>query len=233
MLFVVAMGALALASVGAGGRWLLEQPFFRVQHVTVVGLHHESMGQVLAASGLESHPSMLAVSPRALRRRLSAFAWIDGVSVHKHWPNSIVIDVSETHPVAVAFAPGHVLRYVDPRGRDLGPAPLRANLPTLFYAGPRRGKWPYSGLARGAAVVASQLPPAFSAQVSVITENSRGSVRLEMTTPVTFVLGPPTDLRAKFVAVASVMAHSTLSPGDVVDVTVPDELSVSGAPPSP
>jgi hypothetical protein len=51
-----------------------------------------------------------------------------------------------------------------------------------------------------------------------------------MTTPVTFMLGPPTDLHAKFVAIGSVIAHSTLVPGDVVDVTVPDELAVT--PPS-
>jgi hypothetical protein len=49
-----------------------------------------------------------------------------------------------------------------------------------------------------------------------------------MTTPVTFVLGEPTELRQKFVAIASVIAHSTLVPGDVVDVSVPDELAVSG-----
>lgn len=225
--------ALIMTSVALGGRWLLEQPLFRVQHVTVVGLHHESTSQVLAASGLESHPSMLSVSATVVRHRLESFAWIEGVAIHKHWPNSIVIDVSETHPVAVAFAAGHVLRYVDKRGRDLGPAPLHADLPTLFYAGPKRSVWPFAHAARGTAEVASQLPPAFSHQVSVITENSRGSIRLEMTTPVTFILGPPTNLRAKFVAVASVIAHSTLSPGDVVDVTVPDELSVSGAPPSP
>jgi hypothetical protein len=75
--------------------------------------------------------------------------------------------------------------------------------------------------------VASQLPRAFTTQVNTITDNSRGSVTLRMTTPVTFILGPPTDLHAKFVAIASVIAHSTLIPGDVVDVTVPDELAVT------
>jgi hypothetical protein len=45
-------------------------------------------------------------------------------------------------------------------------------------------------------------------------------------------LGPPTQLKAKFVAVASVIAHSTLRAGDVVNVTVPDELAVSGPAPS-
>jgi hypothetical protein len=48
-----------------------------------------------------------------------------------------------------------------------------------------------------------------------------------MTTPVSFLLGPATNLNAKFVAIASVIAHGTLAPGDVVDVTVPDELAVT------
>jgi len=46
------------------------------------------------------------------------------------------------------------------------------------------------------------------------------------------VLGPPDDLHAKFVAIASVILHTTLGVGDVVNVTVPDELAVSGPAPS-
>jgi len=76
------------------------------------------------------------------------------------------------------------------------------------------------------------LPPAFASQVSVITEDDHGVVTFKMTTPVTFILGPPTQLHAKFVAIASVIAHSTLRPGDVVDATVPGELAVTGGPPS-
>jgi hypothetical protein len=53
-----------------------------------------------------------------------------------------------------------------------------------------------------------------------------------MTTPVSFILGVPTQLHAKFVAVASVIAHETLRPGDVVDVSVPGALAVTGPPPS-
>jgi hypothetical protein len=107
---------------------------------------------------------------------------------------------------------------------------LNVNLPTLEYVHPTNSAWPFEHAGRGAAYVASQLPRAFDTQVSIISDDAKGSVTLQMTTPVTFILGPPTDLHAKFVAVASVIAHSTLVPGDVVDVTVPDELAVT--PPS-
>jgi cell division septal protein FtsQ len=211
-------------------QWTLHQSYFRVQHVTFQGLRHEGVVAVLRASGLASHPSMIGLNAASIEQRLSVFPWIKSVTVTQHWPNSVVVQVTENVAVAVAFTSTHQLRFVDANGRALGPAPLNANLPTLEYLHPRAATWPFDVAGRGAAYVASQLPRAFSPQVSVITEDARGIVTLQMTTPVTFILGPPTNLHAKFVAVASVIAHSTLVPGDVVDVTVPDELAVT--PPS-
>jgi len=223
---------LMVTTVALGGQWVLQQSIFRVQHVTLLGLHHETAGAILAAAGLENHPTMVGVSSGSLEMSLSSFAWIDSVSVSKHWPNSIVVKVHEATPVAVAFDAKHELQFVDARGRDLGPAPLKANYPTLVYLSPKDAIWPYGRAGVAAALVASKLPKAFSAQVSQITVGAAGDVTLKMTTPVSFILGPPTELRAKFVAIASVIAHTTLKPGDVVDVSVPDELAVSGPAPS-
>ncbi len=224
--WLVATG-LVVTALALGAQWTLHQPYFRVQHVTIVGLRHESAVAVLAASGLGSHPSMVAVSATAVRQDLSSFPWIDGVNVVKRWPNTVVVDVHEATAVAVAFDARHGLRYVSAAGRDLGPAPRRADLPTLAYADPRDATWPFARAGRAGAYVASRLPRAFASQVSLITVDAKGDVTLKLTTPVTFVLGPATQLRAKFVAVASVIAHTTLVPGDVVDVTVPDELAVT------
>ncbi|MDE3065657.1 MAG: hypothetical protein KGJ36_08295, partial [Acidobacteriota bacterium] len=111
-------------------------------------------------------------------------------------------------------------------------AVLAANLPTPADQSARRATWPFEGAGRPAAVVAGRLPPAFASQVSIISVSATGIVSLKMTTPVTFRLGTLSDLHAKFVAVASVIAHETLRPGDVVDVSVPGALAVSGPPPS-
>lgn len=223
---------LIVASVAVASQWILRSSFFRVQHVTLVGVHHESSLRVLQVSGLRSHPTMLSVSASSLKKRLAQFPWIDSVSVTKHWPHSIVVTVREASSVAVAFNAHHVLQYVDHSGRDLGVAPAAVNLPTLQYLKPSNSTWPYERAGASAAYVASQLPPAFGVQVAVITEDASGQVTLKMTTPVSFILGPATQLHAKFVAIASVIAHTTLRPGDVVDVTVPDELAVTGPPPS-
>ncbi len=219
---------LALASVGAGLDWLVHTSLFRVRHVEVIGLRHESRGAVLAASGLAGEPPLLDVNATQVAQRLSVFPWIRAVVVSKRWPNTVELRVRERTPVAVAFDANHTLQFVDASGHDLGPAPLAANLPTLQYLHPLTKSWPFRRAGFNAAFVASRLPKAFSSQVSVITVDAQGSVSLKMTTPVTFVLGPPTDLTDKFVSVASVIAHSQLQPGDSVDVRVPGELAVSG-----
>lgn len=208
-------------------QWTLRQSYFRVQHVTFVGFHHETPSQLLAASGLDRHPSMINLSDAAIRQRLSVFTWIHGVHVTKHWPNSVVVTVHESVAVAVAFTAHHVLEYVDKAGRALGVAPLKTNMPTLFFVHPLAATWPFARAGRAAAFVASKLPRAFGSQVSVISEDAYGTVTMKLTTPLTFILGPATNLHAKFVAIASVIAHSQLMPGDVVDVTVPDELAVT------
>ncbi len=207
------MTLLTLATLAVAGEWVLRQSYFRVQHVTFLGVHHEPLALVEAASGLASHPTMMDVSATSVMKNLAQFAWIDRVTLVKHWPHTVVVTVKEAKAVAVAFGAKHVLQFVDAQGRDLGPAPLHANYPTLQFLHPQNTTWPYARAGRSAAYVASQLPPAFASQVSVITEDDHGHVALQLTTPVRFILGPPPQLHAKFVAIASVIAHTTLSPG--------------------
>jgi len=224
--WVLAFGVLVTA-LAFGAQWILHQSYFRVQHVKFVGLRHETPSAVLAASGLSSHPAMISVNDAQLEANLAAFTWISSVKITKHWPNTVVVSVKESVAVAVAYTNKHVLEFVDGSGRALGPAPSNANLPTLDYLSPKKVAWPYQSVGQGAAHVASKLPSDFGAQVSRVTDDASGDVTLKMTTPLTFIIGPPTNLHAKFVAIASVIAHSTLDPGDVVDVTVPDELAVT------
>jgi cell division protein FtsQ len=221
------LAGLVVSILALGTQWLLQQPFLRVQHVSFVGVTHEDVAAVRRASGLWAHPTMFGLSASSLEKNLSNFPWIVGVAVEKRWPNSVTVRISEATAVGCAFDSTHHLRYVDQRGVNLGPAPLNCDLPTLAYTGPTTS-WPFNARAHGSAVVASQLPPAFSQQVSTISVNALGAVRISLTTPVTFVLGPPIDLKAKFVAIASTIAHVTLRAGDVVDVTVPTELAVTG-----
>ena len=231
---IVVGTVLVLSTLYVGGQWVLHQSIFRVHHVVVSGEVHESVAQILATSHLAAHPAMIDVSQGAVSRDLGAYPWIGSVSLIKRWPNTVDLSVHEVAAVAVAFDPHHVLVYVSATGRDLGPAPASANLPTLATtpATLAATTWPYRGPETAAALVASQLPVAFASQVSQVIADSSGNVTLQLTTPLRFFLGPAINLTAKFVAVASAIAHGTFAAGDIVDVTTPSELSVTGPTPS-
>ena len=56
------------------------------------------------------------------------------------------------------------------------------------------------------------------------------SVTLGLTGGVTCVIGTPSDLQAKYEALASVLAGAPVASGDVIDVSVPDEPTVGPSP---
>ena len=220
---------LAILMVGTtvllGGRWLLRQPFFRVQTVRIVGATHELRTDVLRVTGLNRHPELYGLSATSLERSLSIFPWVTSAQVTVRWPHTVTITVHETHAVAVTSFHA-AWAYVGANGANLGPAPATADVPTLVD--PAAGAaWPYGGQGAAAVTIAATLPPAFAAQVRTINVDHRGAVSLGMTTPVLFVVGDSSNITAKFTAIASVLKSSTLTPGDVVNVTVPDELTVT------
>jgi cell division protein FtsQ len=231
---VVAVVVTSLVALGA--QRLLYGSWLRVQTIEVVGSQHESMQAVIAASGLTNHPAMISVAGADVARSVAAvLPWVAHVQVLRQWPHTVVLRVTEATPVAVASDTTGHWRYVDVRGRNLGPAPAAANLPTLRPTSPTPGNWPYQGVGHGgpivAAYVAQHLPPSFGRQISSILVTPAGTVRVALTSPLTFLLGPPTNLAAKFKAMASVIAGATLRPGDIVDLTTPEAAAVSGPTP--
>ncbi len=230
LLKIVAGTALLGTTLFVGGQWLLHQSYLRVQHVVVTGAAHETPAQIMAVTRLDAHPAMIDLSQATLERRLAVYPWIGSISLIKRWPNTIDLAVHEVKAVAVAFDAHHLLQYVSAGGRDLGGAARQTNMPTLVTtpATLAAKSWPYEGPESAAALVASQLPVAFSTQVSQVVVDAQGNVTLQLTTPLRFFLGPATNLSAKFVAVASSIAHGSFVAGDLVDVTTPGELSVTG-----
>jgi|GEM_PF-181137 len=224
--FLLVLGLLIVGTtVVIGGRWILRQPYFRVQSVRLVGATHESRAAVLRVTGLDLHPELYGLSTATIERSLRVFPWLTSAQVRVSWPHTVTVTMHETHVVGVtSFRKSWA--FVGANGAYLGVAPANADLPTLVD--PAAGAvWPYARQGAAAVTIASSLPPAFSAQVRTINVDPTGAVSLGMTTPVIFVVGDASSLRAKFTAIASVLKSTTLTPGDVVNVTVPDELTVT------
>ena len=224
---VVLVGVLVVVTLGFGVQWILHRSYFSAEHVLITGNVHESYAEVLARSGLATHPPLIDVNPGAVTTRVESFRWVERAVVTRKWPNTVTVAVTERVPVAVAHQ-GHQLFLVDGSGHRLDAVAVSTTYPLLETTPPTTTLWPYTRWAEPAAVVAARLPRAFASQVARISVTRAGDVTMTLTSPLTFVLGPATQLQQKFISIAAVIAHGTLHAGDVVDVSVPGTLTVSG-----
>jgi cell division protein FtsQ len=229
-----AVAALVVLVAAAGGAdAALHSRLFAANHVNVIGARHESLPAIERVAGLADAPPMLSVNPAAISSRLEAtFPWVQRATVSMSWPHTVSISITERQAVAEVRTKSGLLELVDITGRRLGPPGRGETLPILAVpsASTAVASAP-SGLpavAEPGLVVASTLPVAFKWQVAVVEVNALGWVTLELTSPVSFVLGPADDLGAKYEDVASVIASTTLHAGDVIDVSVPQAMTVTG-----
>jgi len=231
---VIVTGVVVLLLALSGATYAaLHSRLFSATTVLVTGEHHESARQIERAAGLSSAPPMVSIDPTSIRLRIeSAFPWIATASVSVSWPHTVSIRVAERRPVAVVAGTHGVDVLVDITGRRLGPEQPNETLPRIEFKAPASGgpspPDQVSGAAQPGLLVAATLPPAFAWQVSVIQVSSVGWVSLHLDTPITFLLGPATNLGAKYEDVAAVIARTTLHAGDVVDVSVPQAMTVTG-----
>jgi cell division protein FtsQ len=226
--------ALVGVTLYVAGNWTLHRSFLSVHHVQARGLHHESLGRILLITGLGQHPAMIDVNDEVIERRIERLTWVRSATVTKRWPSTIDISVRERVAVAVVYVAQHRVERLDATGHPLGTVTVSRNLPLLEIVGrPIRSPWTFAAWSRSAAVVAGALPRVLQAQVAAVRVTRSGSVSLRLTTPLTFILGTPTQLAAKFESVAAVIKASsvnnvTLRAGDVIDVSVPGTLTLSG-----
>jgi cell division protein FtsQ len=225
---MVVLITLAVISILAAALWpLAHSRFLSARVLRVEGNRHTPIAVVLSAAGLSGHPPMIDVNAGADARAIEALPWISSATVRKAWPDGVVIRVSERRAVAVV-AGGHGIAELDPTGRvlaDVGSAPV--GLARLLSVGTPGVPGTTLKGAGGCLGVAAALPPAFSGLVQAISPSPGGGVDLALSNGVGVILGPPTQLPAKFEDIASLLAGATLPVGSVMDVSVPQSPAVS------
>jgi len=235
----VLIGVTAALVLLAAGLGVARSPLLAVRHVRIAGIHNVAPADVVVAAGLTGRRQLIDVNGGRARRAIEQLPWVRTARVSREWPTTVRIVVTERTPVAVVGT-GAAAMQVDGTGRVLGPARADTHLPAVEPApvGGAPGQPPAPGgqaaaqlpaLSAGApvpgalmagVVVAAGLPPDLTGHVSVITVGAPDAVHLQLDGGVEVVLGGVTDLRAKLVAVVTLIAHQKLSPG-VLDVSVP------------
>lgn len=126
-----------LAGIVLAGLWLYrktqEDNRFRVTQVTTTGVVHTPKPVLDAIGKRYAGANLFRLDIRDVQQDLRPVAWIKSIAVEKKLPNTLVIDVTERQPVALALV-GANLRYIDGDGvvfADLTPAVGDSSLPIV------------------------------------------------------------------------------------------------------
>ncbi len=227
------LAGIALGVVAAlFGVWcLLHSSLFSARAITVVGATHETVSQIEVAAGLASHPALLDLSAGAAAKGIERLPWVRSASVRVQWPDGVRVVVVERVPQLVMAAAGAKWAELDTEGRVL--ALVAARPPGLIeVSGPQPPGAPGTLLGSPDQLglhIAATLPPSFRAQVTEVKVVSAGFVQLAMTTPILVDIGDASQLQAKYEDISAALAGATLHDGDIIDVSVPGAMTVTGS----
>jgi len=113
MIGLVVVGAVG-GTARAGYRFVTTSARFAITSIEVHGNHHVDPAQVLAALPIHVGDNVFAANVDSLTRRLAANPWIADASAHRILPHTLVIEIREHEPAAVAELGG--LYLVDATG---------------------------------------------------------------------------------------------------------------------
>jgi cell division protein FtsQ len=228
-----ALAIVVVVSVVVAGTFLvLHSEVLSARQITVRGAIHTSVLSIEQAAGLSPATPMIDVHPGAASARIDRLPWIATASLVRHWPDAVVITVTERTPVVVAALANGKDAFLDATGRVLtwGAPPPVGTFPVLTpsstlppgFTVPENLK---SGLAAAAA-----LPAVLRPEVRTVNVLGDQNVNLGLADGLTATLGPATQLAVKMEALASVLAGANLHGAQVIDVSVPEEPTVGPGP---
>lgn len=235
----------AASVVGAGllGWLATRSPLLDVDTIRVQGSRHTSAARLIDATGVHRGDAMLDIDDGAVAARLRALPWVDTATVHRGWPGTVTVTVTERRPVAAARGPSRSATretwlLVDASGRLLATqSHAQEGLPAI-EGGPF-GDTPGAAIdaaGRGALAVARAIGPERVAQIPVVAVVDGDQLELRLAGPepgesggvVRF--GPADQVRDKLLAVFTVLDHVDLRGLAVLDVRVPSAPVITRVP---
>ncbi len=207
---------------------LTQSPLLSVRHLRVAPTAHTSAAELQAAAGIHTGRPMLDVDAAAAVAGLRRLPWVRTATVHREWPATVRITVTERHPVAqISHGKGWLL--VDVHGRALAQvASPPAGLVRLVGVAPAT---PGRQVARSTAAIrlTRALPASVKPDVAWIAVDRSGALALRIRSGGKVVVGSLAELDAKMVAVATMLGHLQPHSFCTVDVQVPNAPTLTRA----
>jgi cell division septal protein FtsQ len=234
----IILTTLLLAGLWTGGSRVAEAvtalDTFRVTDVQISGLETLDRGQILALMDVTQETTVWG-DLQAWEDRLEQHALIADARVRRQMPGTLVVDVVERHPVALAPTP--TLEPVDGEGTllPLDPAERRMDLPILdMQEPPALGSRLLPTRDRLLAAEVARLMEADTSFLQMVSEVSWGPARNTVVArwsepPVDFLLtpgAPASRLREGLAALGDAMAREPEKVPAVIDLRFADQVVV-------
>jgi cell division protein FtsQ len=179
----------AAAILGAAVWALLGSTLLVARSVQVTGAPAAQRAQVLRAAGIAPGTPLIRISTAAVARRVEQITQIQSAQVSRHWPDSVVIAVTERTP-ALAVASDGEFALIDRFGVVIGYVARRPPGLTLLAQAPAdlaslRGS---PGI-QAAVTVLRQLPPSIRGLVRAVAAPSANAVTLDLRRGITVLWG--------------------------------------------
>jgi cell division septal protein FtsQ len=217
----LALGCVLAGLLAGGWVWLRHSSLVAVQRVRISGVHGPDARRIDAAlTDAARRMSTLDVRVGALRAAVAPFAVVREVNASASFPHGLRIRVREQPPLA-ALQAGGTRTAVAADGAVLGPALLSSSLPTITAAtAPAPGRR-LGDPAVGEVLAVLGAAPAPLAGLVARAYNGPEGVTVVMRSGLSAYFGDAGRPRAKWLALALVMASERAAGASYVDVRVP------------
>jgi cell division protein FtsQ len=224
----IAAAALLVAAVVAYFA-LRDASTFAITAVDVRGTSGPDAPKVEAALRQAARErTLLNVDADGLRRAVERYPTVKAVEIDRDLPHDVTLTVVERRPVAVVRTAGRRIALAAD-GRLLRGATPPEDVPELAVAA-ARGERIEDRRGRPLVALAAAAPDALRRRAVRASLTARG-LTMTMDRGPDLFFGAPTDLRAKWTAVARVLADPTAEGATYVDVRVPDRAVAGGLAP--
>ena len=217
-----ALVALLVAVVaGASAYGTTRSPLLDVDHVHVRGAAQAPVADVVRAAG--HGRQMIDLDEHRLAIAIERIPWVQAADVTKRWPGTVEVTLRERTPLAAIVRADGTTSIVDQSGRVLEiraePAPELFRVESTSAAGGAGSI--VSRANRGALAVVASLPDVLAGRVPSVVVHEDATLELRLDGKVTVVFGPARDIRAKLVALTTVVQKTDLRRVRAIDVRVP------------
>jgi cell division protein FtsQ len=201
-----------------------------VEQVTITGARGDDAARMRAALTAAAHDmSTLHVERDKLEQAVAGFSSVRTVEVSADFPHALRIRVIEHRAVAVAVSDSGRLP-VSADGNVLQGVPTGGALPTVKLTQP-----PRSGRVEGAGVlrlvaVAGGAPPELTHRLTDVSVKGGKGIVAHLRHGPDVIFGDPSQIAAKWLAAARVLADPSARGATYVDVRLPERPAAGGLP---